>query len=110
MMKTIEEQAREYAEDIETYMSVWDGPKPTFEVLIEKAFLEGAKVATRWIPVEEEPIDKGNILIALDYRGGVHTMFWGAIAGHNRIIQNDRHDHTFKYYTHWLPVPPMPEK
>ena len=37
-------------------------------------------------------------------------MFWEAIAGHNRIIQNDRRDQTFKYYTHWFPIPPMPEK
>lgn len=118
-MKTIKEQAREYAmkhrgcrcpAELEInhpecrgcYLAARDDFKAGCKAAL--------KAATWWIPVEEEPIDKGNILIALDYRGGVHTMFWEAIAGHNRIIQNDRRDQTFKYYTHWFPIPPMPEK
>lgn len=110
-MKTIEEQARSFAcITANEYACVDEDVRIDIKDDLQYAFVSGAEAATRWIPVEEEPIDKGNILIALDYRGGVHTMFWGAIAGHNRIIQNDRHDHTFKYYTHWLPIPPMPEK
>lgn len=102
-MKTIEEQAREYAE-------TKTPPECGYILTARNAFLTGAKAANRWIPVEEEPDDKDKTLIALDYRGGVSILFWGSIVGHNKIIQNDRRDRTFKYYTLWLPIPPMPEK
>lgn len=110
-MKTIEEQAREYACDgIHPDSMECKSCYNIYGKCNYEAFIAGAKAATRWIPVEEEPDDKDRLLLALTHRGDVHTSFWGGMAGHNRIIKNDRRDQTFKYYTHWLPIPPMPEK
>lgn len=107
-MKTIEEQAREYADKV-SKLPDGDWSTKMYETA-EAAFLAGAKAATRWIPVEEEPKDRSKPIISLDKNGCIDYNFYGSIVGHNQIIQYDSKDPSAKFYTHWLPIPPKPEK
>lgn len=113
-MKTIEEQAREYAihdeYDFTPSQKYGEFSRSNIKHIREQAFLAGAKAATRWIPVEEEPKDRSKPIISLDKNGCIDHNFYGSIVGHNQIIQYDSKDPSAKFYTHWLPMPPKPEK
>lgn len=111
-MKTIEEQAREYACDgihpdsLECKSCYNIYGKCNYE-----AFLAGAKAATRWISVEGElPELYVPVLVVMikpelkadDIQRGVC-----AYLGHGIWINQFG---TVDAPTHWLPIPPMPGK
>lgn len=109
-MKTIEEQAREYATDlaVRNYEEVGQILAPTLLMKkVSEAFIAGAKAATRWIPVEEEipPRDSMCIISHTSSPHPVTAMYVGGEA----FCLVESGILVFKV-THWLPIPPMPEK
>lgn len=102
-MKTIEEQAQEYAE---TKTLIECG----YILTARNAFIAGAKAATRWIPAETFPPDHHQKLLSLSTRGMIRHSFGGALLSDNKIIQDERKDPDYYYWKYWLPIPPMPEK
>lgn len=101
-MKTIEEQAREYA-----YEMVGSG-SPAMDVYIPHdiigIFLDGAEAATRWISVEEGLPELHDTVVTMSEKG--------------MCLASMREDGLFERFdfniiiqpTHWLPIPPIPEK
>lgn len=97
-MKTIEEQAREYAADITTALMHCDGQTNSLDEIIERAVIHGAKATTHWIPIEDRnhrmPNDEE--LILLDEYGKVWTF------------SEFEAQKLFVIITHWLRLPPAP--
>lgn len=112
-MRTIEEQAREYAENAFYTKRTLDVPGMGGHIgMMERAFLAGARATTRWIPVEEElPEEELAVLIMgkdivpcqEDYATEAFLLdgVWQDPATGSDMDGK---------VTHWLPIPPAPEK
>ncbi|MDE6499358.1 MAG: DUF551 domain-containing protein [Rikenella sp.] len=112
-MKTIEEQAVDYIKNVFPqrhilYKLEW----VDIAMFMKRAFLAGAQAATRWIPVEEElPEEELAVLIMgkdivpcqEDY---VTEAFLLDGVWQDPATGSDMDGKV----THWLPIPPAPEK
>lgn len=107
-MKTIEEQAREYADKV-SKLPDGDWSTKMYEAA-EAAFLAGTKAATRWISVEEELPLHDQRIICISNRGIPKYTFGSQVLWDNKLIQEERKDPNYLYWKYWLPIPPIPEK
>lgn len=98
-MKTIEEQAREYAKTDENGCTWAEGGCVRVDISedVEYAFLAGAKAATRFISVKEATPEDGDFVRVIDIHGTLHLGIW-----HEDYVDSP----TKVYYpiTHWLPA------
>lgn len=107
-MKTIEEQAVDYIKNVFPqrhilYKLEW----VDIAMFMKRAFLAGARAATRWIPVEEELPEKKTRCLILplnrDYPMPARHLSdgWFLIIELGLVIRK---------VSHWIPIPPDPEK
>lgn len=99
-MKTIEEQAREYAETKTL-------PECGYILTARNAFLTGAKAATRWISVDEglPPMDSMCVISHASSPNPLTAKY----VGDGAFCSVESGMLVFKA-TYWFPIPPMPEK
>lgn len=113
IMKTIEELAQEYAENAFYTKRTLDVPGMGGHIgMMERAFIAGAKAATRWIPVEKElPEEELSVLIAGKDIVPCQEDFVTESFLLNGVWQDLTTGSELQgKVTHWLPIPPMPEK
>lgn len=100
-MKTIEEQARSFA-CITANGYAWAGEDVRIDIRddLQYAFISGAKAAARWISVEDRNVRMPDLkeCLLLDENGKVWTD------------DEFTEKRPMVIITHWLPIPPAPEK
>lgn len=67
------------------------------------------QIASEWQPIETAPKDEEPILLFHRRTGGGHpaVAFWD-VCGWRTVDWGIRYPE--KHFTHWLPIPPLPEE